>query len=279
MYDTLILSGGGIKGIIYIGLIKQLEEKDIIKNIKYIYATSIGSLFGLCINIGIESKQLSNLLLNIDFKKLIDIKINNLINNDFNGLDDMNNLSTLIEVLFEYKNINPDITFIDLYKKTNIHFGCIATEFYTFKETFFDYKLTPNISVKQAILASSCIPIFFSRQKINNNYFIDGGFCNNFPIEYANNSNKILGIYLVNNENNNINSDVNINNIVEFILHLFKNIHKKYSIYQQNKIITYKNISKIITLDLNNKTQTLNFNLDVKTKLDLLSIGYSLNIF
>ena len=43
----LVFSGGGIKGISYIGIIKYLEDEDLLKNINTIVGTSIGSVLGL----------------------------------------------------------------------------------------------------------------------------------------------------------------------------------------------------------------------------------------
>ena len=47
MITNLVLSGGGIKGLSYIGVVKYLEEKKLLKNINKIAASSIGAIFGL----------------------------------------------------------------------------------------------------------------------------------------------------------------------------------------------------------------------------------------
>ena len=44
--DTLVFSGGGAKGLYYIGILKKLEELNIINNINSIAGTSIGAFFG-----------------------------------------------------------------------------------------------------------------------------------------------------------------------------------------------------------------------------------------
>ena len=46
MIKNLILSGGGIKGLSFIGLLKAFEELDLFKYIKLISCSSIGSLIG-----------------------------------------------------------------------------------------------------------------------------------------------------------------------------------------------------------------------------------------
>ena len=47
----LVLSGGGLLGISYIGLIKYFEEKDYIKNIQSITGCSAGAIFGSLLSI------------------------------------------------------------------------------------------------------------------------------------------------------------------------------------------------------------------------------------
>ena len=49
--DTLVLSGGGVKGLYYIGVLKKLEELNILKNINKFAGTSIGAFFSALISI------------------------------------------------------------------------------------------------------------------------------------------------------------------------------------------------------------------------------------
>ena len=46
MIENLVFSGGGLKCICYIGVLKYLEEVNL-KNIKEVVATSGGAIFGL----------------------------------------------------------------------------------------------------------------------------------------------------------------------------------------------------------------------------------------
>ena len=64
--ENLVFSGGGLKGIAYVGCIKALEEYDIIPNIKCISATSIGAIFAYGMLLGYSSYQLQELLNKID---------------------------------------------------------------------------------------------------------------------------------------------------------------------------------------------------------------------
>ena len=56
--SILVLSGGGIKGLIYIGIFKYFEEINIMKNIDTFVGASAGALFSVLYSIGYTSKQL-----------------------------------------------------------------------------------------------------------------------------------------------------------------------------------------------------------------------------
>lgn len=272
MYNSLILSGGGIKGMVYIGLIKKLEDKDLIKNIRIMYGTSIGSLLCLMLNLNYTSSELINLLINTNFELLYNLKIKSLFDNNCNGMDNMHYLSSFVDFILSYKNYDKNITFIELFKKTNIEFGCVATKLYNFEEFCFNYKKTPNIKVKDAILSSCALPIIFSKYYIKEleSYFIDGGFVNNFPIEYSDFDNKILGVYLSNIQKNFKN--IIPNNFVEYCISILKGIHSKYSILQQNKIKSYSQ-HHIISIDISNFCSTINFKISEHDKKKLIKIG------
>ena len=48
--DTLVLSGGGVKGIAYVGVFKKLRELKV--EIKEICSVSVGSMMGLLYVLG-----------------------------------------------------------------------------------------------------------------------------------------------------------------------------------------------------------------------------------
>jgi predicted acylesterase/phospholipase RssA len=73
---TVVLSGGGIKGIAHIGALKALEEKQILKNIKVFAGTSIGGMIAALYIIGYTPDEMYNFieLFNIKKMRLLDPK-------------------------------------------------------------------------------------------------------------------------------------------------------------------------------------------------------------
>ena len=62
----LVLSGGGAKGLVHIGVIKALEENNV--PIDYITGTSMGAIIGGLYASGYSPKQMEELFKSEDFK-------------------------------------------------------------------------------------------------------------------------------------------------------------------------------------------------------------------
>ena len=99
---NLILSGGGIRGILHLGAIKTLEEKNILKNIKNYGGASAGSMIVLLLCIGYTYNDIMIIFLKINLDKFYDITdIFEFLN--IYGLINLGPLEKLLRVLLENK--------------------------------------------------------------------------------------------------------------------------------------------------------------------------------
>ena len=121
------------------------------------------------------------------------------------GIQDGDKIKLLFIKFLESKFNVKDITFQELYKKTNKKLTIIGTNLSLSKEECFNYKSTPDMSVILALRISMSVPIIFTPVQYNNQYYIDGGFVNNFPINYCSKK-KTIGFYIKNSGDNNIDS-------------------------------------------------------------------------
>ena len=64
---NLVLQGGGVKGLAYIGALRCLEENNYV--IKNIAGSSIGSVIGALIIAGYNSYELESIVNSIDYTK------------------------------------------------------------------------------------------------------------------------------------------------------------------------------------------------------------------
>ncbi len=161
---SLVLSGGGARGIAHIGVIEELEKQGF--NIHSITGTSMGALVGgiyAAGNLQAFKKWILNLD-KIDVFKLIDFT---LINNGFVKGD---------KVFSELKEFIPDMDIQDL----QIKYSAVATDITNRKEVLFTQG-----NLLKAIRASVSIPSIFTPVKNDDATLVDGGVINNIPINHA----------------------------------------------------------------------------------------------
>ncbi|MCB0633335.1 MAG: patatin-like phospholipase family protein [Saprospiraceae bacterium] len=156
----LVLSGGGLRGIAHIGLIRLLEELHI--EPAYVAGTSAGAIVGALYAAGYTAEAILEFFLRtklLDWKKYAFRKA---------GILD---LQRYLPVLSEYL---PDNRFDQLKKKlfvtrTNLETGA--------------GEIISSGELHRNILASAALPILFAPVEIDDTLYADGGIVNNFPVE------------------------------------------------------------------------------------------------
>ena len=79
MIKKIVFSYGGIKGLSYIGLIKYLEENNLLGNIDTYIGTSIGSLFATLLSIKYTYDDFNKHIKNFDYYSYCDLCLDNLV--------------------------------------------------------------------------------------------------------------------------------------------------------------------------------------------------------
>lgn len=244
---NLILQGGGIKGLAYIGALRCLEENNY--KVKNVAGSSVGAIIGSLIIAGYDSHELENIVNSVSLNIFLS---KNSTENKIKkkGFYSTNNLENYLENLLESKNIK---YFSDI-KVGNYYKAIFITTSLKYKRIFvlpYDLKLIninpDNFSIAKAAIMSASIPLFYEPYKVNNNYFFDGGISDNYPIWCFKN-----GIALkVSNENN-----------------FFKTIRTAFF----GKINNTNNIDEII-INTNGYKST-DFKKGLTNKYDLFNRGY-----
>jgi NTE family protein len=161
---SLVLSGGGARGIAHIGVIEELEKQKF--EIKSIAGTSMGALVGGIYAVGklSEFKNWLYTLHKIDVFKLIDFTLSSqgLIKGD--------------RVFKKMREFIPDMNIEDL----KIHYAATATDIINNKEVVFE-----KGSIYEAIRASVAIPTVITPVKKDNTLLVDGGVINPLPVNHV----------------------------------------------------------------------------------------------
>ena len=182
--QRIVLSGGGIRGVSYIGVFIELEKRGFLKNIKEILGVSCGAMFGFAHILGYTPLEMFNLGSSLDFSLLQNIDPDVALNYFITyGVDDGANLEKFLESLVKNKGFSKSITFQELYDKTSIYFRCYAVELNSSTLKEFSHKSTPNYKVLFALRASMCIPGYFTPIIDTHKMYVDGGIINNYPVD------------------------------------------------------------------------------------------------
>lgn len=161
---SLVLSGGGARGIAHIGVIEELEKRDY--EIVSVTGTSMGSLIGGIYALG-KLEELKDWLFTLD-----KLKVFNLVDFTFSS----QGLVKGDKVLNTIKEFIPD----DLIENLKIPFAAVAVDLLNKKEVVFR-----KGSIYEAIRASIAIPTVFTPVNAENSLLVDGGVLNNIPVNYA----------------------------------------------------------------------------------------------
>jgi len=265
----LVLCGGGMKGIYLLGGLKYLEEQNLLTSIQIYTGTSFGGILAFYLNIGYTVDELYKFAKIFDFTKSTDIKFDvNYIFNNY-SINTFDNLDVILDKSISLKSIDPNITLLELYKKTKKKLILCTVCIDTKESEFISYETYPDLNIKTALKMTIAVPILFPPVKYNNKLYVDGGLLNNFPIDiFENNLENVIGInlhteFLYVKDYDNI-----INYILKIMSIMFIPCIKK---YDEDK---YKNI--VYNIKLDNNTKTFDFELTSEKKKEMYLEGYNL---
>jgi NTE family protein len=156
----IVLSGGGVRGMAHIGVLKALGERGI--NPTWISGTSVGALVGALYAAGRETGEM------MAFFRETPLFRYNFFSLNKPGLLDTDRY---FDVFTKYW---PHNSFEALDKPLFV----VATDLLAGREAVFD--TGPLIP---ALLASAALPPIFSPVEIESGLYADGGIMNNFPLE------------------------------------------------------------------------------------------------
>ena len=174
----LVLSGGGVKGMAHIGILKALTQRDIYPD--YISGVSAGALVGGLYADGATPDDM------LKFFKETPLLKYNFVTINKPGLFDTNKYLTFFDEFFTSHR------FEGLEKRLTV----VATDLLKGQPKFFN-----SGELFLPLLASAALPPVFSPVSIDGQLYADGGIMNNFPIEpLVDHSDIIIGCYSTSNK-------------------------------------------------------------------------------
>ncbi len=182
----IVLCGGGPNCFSQIVMIHSLMQHNIINydTIEKIYATSAGTITAALIALHIPLNEVIDYVIERPWNKIIKLDMDMILNfNEKKGLYDYDLFYKMLYPVFSSNDISIDITLKDMYDRSNIEIRMITTELESFNMIELSHHTYPNLKVIDAIAMSCACPPLFSPVCYEGKYYIDGGFCNNYPFD------------------------------------------------------------------------------------------------
>jgi predicted acylesterase/phospholipase RssA len=192
---TLIMKGGGIKGIAYIGALEELLNH---YKFNWYVGTSAGAISAILLASGHSVQELKDILLKKNFDEFRDARLPKAIINLFfhSGLYPADNFSNWISKLLAEKLESPvDVLLKDLPTRTTVY-ACMKDR----DALVFDsYGELANTPASFAARCSMSIPFVFIPQQHQGMSVVDGGMRNNYAVSKILKGNAnvdFIGLYL-----------------------------------------------------------------------------------
>lgn len=264
-YNTLILSGGGVRGFGLLGTLQYLMLNKYLDNVQKFIGVSIGAILSVIIILGYEPTEIIIKFIQCNyFKQLGSYSIiQALKGNGFLSFDDFKKI--LEELILEKVDHIP--TLEELHSLFGKEFICLTFNYTLRKEVVLSRKTHPDLSILDALRMTSNVPFIFDPFVHEDNVYFDGFLSNNFPINLILEDDICIAISCVKTEwkddSQNLETWKLIWNLLLLPLYQLQDIKNK----------PYRKQCDIIELNLSQYTM-LDYKLKPKVMLDMFSEGY-----
>ena len=182
----LVISGGGIIGFSFYGLLRETHKDGIwnIDNIQTIYGTSVGAILGVVIALKYDWETIDDYLIKRPWQNVYKFSMDSiLLAIHSKGILDKKIIDDTFSPLFKGKDISINVTLKEFFEITNIELHIFSIDVNTFNLIDFSYKTHPDWLVTDAVYCSCSLPILFQPLIKDNICYCDGGFIANYPVK------------------------------------------------------------------------------------------------
>lgn len=185
--DTLVLCGGGVYGVSYLGVLESLyREKGLDTltrghHITTICGVSVGALLGLFLACGFRSFEDIHALLDELMRSSLAVLDPFQIAKSW-GLNNGRRMRQFVRACVDRRVGVQVRTFGELRAATGVSLHLHATDLRTCTPYCFSPDRTPDADVVEAVYASMAVPMFFAPSKAFKTVLVDGGLLSNVPV-------------------------------------------------------------------------------------------------
>jgi predicted acylesterase/phospholipase RssA len=250
--ENLVIEGGGVRVCSVGGSLIALDKCGVLKQIKRYAGASAGAITCAGLAIGFTGHEIAKILLDTPFEKFKD--------DNFGYIRDAWRLGTQwglykgdyfhnwISDLIEKKTGDRNYSFRQLYDDSGKELILVTTNVNKDRPYYMSRYTRPDMTIALAVRMSMSVPFFFVPVKYEDDYYVDGGVSDNYPISvfdghypyqmsstaYKKSNPKTLGLKLMGEGEQRdariFHGNTDINNIVGFssalVTHLMNRIER-----------------------------------------------------
>jgi NTE family protein len=172
---TLVLSGGGLKGLAHIGVLRALEERGLVPSL--VVGSSIGSLVGAAWAAGVGPDRMESRALRVRRRDVFqvartDVALRRLLAPALYRAD------PLLKLIDELVG---DVTFRDLDRRLLVN----TADLHSGMQVMWGLPGLSHARVADAVAASCALPGIFPPREIDGRAYVDGAVVENLPVRLA----------------------------------------------------------------------------------------------
>lgn len=172
---TVVLGGGGVRGVAHVGVLQALEERGVV--VREILGCSIGAIVGAAISAGMTCDDLAERAARFSRDDIVMVNRWALL---LNGIR-QTSVFTGERLRAFIEEVVPAVGWSDL----TIPLAVNAVDVQTARVEWFGVGGRLDVPLQDAIYASAALPLYYPPAEIEGRYYIDGGILDPLPISRA----------------------------------------------------------------------------------------------
>lgn len=172
---TLVLGGGGVRGIAHVGVLRAIQELDL--EVGRVVGTSIGGMVGAAFAAGTTWQELAERVGSFTKEDIVEVNRWALL---INGIRQSSVFRDL-----RLRNYIEQIVPVDDWAELRVPLAVNAVDLKTGRMIWFGVDGRTDIPLRDAIYASSALPLYYPPARFDNGYMVDGGILDPLPINRA----------------------------------------------------------------------------------------------
>lgn len=183
----IVIGSGGIKGFLYIGGLKSLEEWGVLGGCRHFFGCSVGALISLLLCCKMSPADILSVFLT---KKFEDVLVFGSWDSIVSGVGVFDNAAMkthLNQIICDRLGLEDatQLTFRQLYEMTGFELYTVTVDTDNMKVRSFGTQHTPEIPVITAVVASCSIPFVIQGTSLGDEFAVDGAVMDPIGLQVA----------------------------------------------------------------------------------------------